>query len=500
MNTFRSVNTPRPFFETPRPATEGRRLLLVSYAFPPDSVIGALRWQKMTEYAAANGWSVDVLMIDPKQCMVRDNARLASLPPGVRLFGVRYFSYQESLVETALRRWASRMLSPLRSRESSTAAPSESRRQTPPSSPVSSNGHARSINPGRLILSVRRAQLARRHFAEWEDWTNRAATIGGMLSAEHPYDVVISSGPPHMAHEAARLIAVEKGLPLVIDFRDPWALEAYQEPDLRSPAWMRLSLYYEDRAVRRASVIVMNTDLAAQMMRERYPAAAGRIITVMNGSDAELRAPGEQGSRFLISYAGMIYGGRDPRALFKGVRRAIDAEGIAPEQLEVRFMGSDQYGARPLAEIAAEQGLTGYFFSEPAQVRSAALALLRKSAMAVVLPQKYQHSIPGKVFEYVQAATWVLSLAEGGSATDLLLRESGADCVAPDDEEGIGRVVAKRYREFKAGKRPVPLNADGRFDRERQAARLFAAVDDAVERGKTTIRPSRFSALLERLG
>ncbi|MFN8573997.1 MAG: glycosyltransferase [Gemmatimonadaceae bacterium] len=476
-------------------------MLLVSYAFPPDSVIGALRWQKMTEFAASRGWSVDVLMIDPSQCAVRDDARLATLPAGVRLFGVRYFSYQESLVETALRRWASRMLSALRSRESTPATAPTTKHQTPPSSAASSNGNGTgSINPGRLILSVRRAQLARRSFAEWEDWTNRAATIGAMLAGERPYDVVISSGPPHMAHEAARVIAEDKGLPLVIDFRDPWALEAYQEPDLRSPAWMRLSQYYEERAVRRASVIVMNTDLAAQMMRERYPAAADRVITVMNGADAELRLAGDHGSKFVLSYAGMIYGGRDPRALFKGVRRAIDAEGIRPEQLEVRFMGSDQYGAKPLAEIAAEQGLAGYFFSEPAQVRSAALALLRRSAMVVVLPQKYQHSIPGKVFEYVQAESWVLSLAEGGSATDLLLRQSGADCVAPDDDEGIGQVIARRFREFQGGTRPVPLNADGRFDRERQAARLFAAVDDAVRRGKTTIRPSRFSSLLERLG
>jgi hypothetical protein len=220
----------------------------------------------------------------------------------------------------------------------------------------------------------------------------------------------------------------------------------------------------------------------------------------MNGADPELRVPGEHTAKFIISYAGMIYGGRDPHALFRGVRRAIDALGIGPDSLEVRFMGSDQYGAEPLSKMAEQQGLARYFVGEPAQVRSAALALLRRSAMVVVLPQKWQHSIPGKVFEYVQAESWVLSMAEPGSATDHLLRDSGADCVAPDDDEGIGRIVAMRFKEFQAGKRPVPLNVDGRFDRERQAARLFSAVDQAIREAKSTIRPSRFSSLLESLG
>jgi hypothetical protein len=286
----------------------------------------------------------------------------------------------------------------------------------------------------------------------------------------------------------------------VIDLRDPWNHEAYMDLDVLSPAWSRLSAYYEAKAVERASLIVMNTALAEQMMRERYPHRASDIMTVMNGADADLRLPGKWDSKFVISYAGQIYGGRDPRPLFRGVRRAIDEVGIDPGELEVRFMGSEELGGMPLKKVAAECGLEGYFVSEPAQVRSAALALLQRSAITVILPQKYQHSIPGKVFEYVQAEAWVLSLAESGSATDLMLRDTGADIVAPDDSDAIARVVAKRYRDFRAGVRPAPLNADGRFDRSRQAQRLFAGIDKVVEESKNKPRPRRFSSLIERLG
>jgi len=481
-----------------------RRVLLVSHAFPPDSTIGALRWEKLTGYAAKRGWNLDVLMIDPSQSRVRDDSRLTSLPPGTRLFGVHYYSYQESSVEAVLRQWAARALSPLRSRDAQTeAVRSQTRTPLPITSqqPSASTGGARTrINPGRLILAARRAQLARRSYAEWEDWAERAAAMGIALAEQRSYDVIVSSGPPHMSHVAARTISEATNTPYVIDLRDPWADDAYQDLDLESMAWSRLSEHYEARAVEGASLVVMNTALAQQMMRERYPQAAERITAVMNGADPELRLPGTEQNTFVISYAGMIYGGRDPRALFRGVRQAIDTLKAAPGDLEVRFMGSDLVDGTPLTAVAAECGLDGFFVSEPPQVRSAALALLRRSAMAIILPQQYRYSIPGKVFEYVQAEVWLLSLAERDSATDVMLRETRADTVAPDDVPGIARVIATHYREFRSGVRPRPVNADGRFDRERQAEKLFAAIDRVIDSGQTRLHRGRFSSLIERLG
>jgi hypothetical protein len=300
-----------------------------------------------------------------------------------------------------------------------------------------------------------------------------------------------------MAHEAARQISEVTNTPYAIDLRDPWVHEAHSHGvDSRSPAWSRLSERHEKHAVAGASLVVMNTELAEQMMRKQYPEKTDAIISVMNGADPELRLPGRWGSTFLISYVGHIYGGRDPRLLFRGVRRAIDEVGIAPGELEVRFMGSETIGETALTSIASDSGLSGYFVSEPAQVRSAALALLQRSAMAVILPQRYRYSIPGKVFEYVQAHVWVLSLAERGSATDLMLRDSGADIVAPDNDDGVARVVAARYREFRAGVRPKPINADGRFDRSRQADKLFDAIDRVV--GHRTSSARRASSLIAR--
>jgi len=48
--------------------------------------------------------------------------------------------------------------------------------------------------------------------------------------------------------------------------------------------------------------------------------------------------------------------------------------------------------------------------------------------------------------------------------------------------DGIERVIAKRFAEFRAGIRPTSLNHDGRFGRSTQAALFFDAAEELAAR------------------
>ena len=80
--------TVTPFFESP-PSAGGKRLLLVSYHFPPDRDVGALRWEMMLRHAAGRGWTADVLMMGDTGADAIDRSRLDGLPRGTRLYGVK---------------------------------------------------------------------------------------------------------------------------------------------------------------------------------------------------------------------------------------------------------------------------------------------------------------------------------------------------------------------------------------------------------------------------
>ena len=80
----------RPFYDASGGgglvAIPRRRLLLVSYHFPPDTAVGGLRWQRLSRYIAERGWGLDVIARDLRTMKVRDDRRLDSLPPTVRVY------------------------------------------------------------------------------------------------------------------------------------------------------------------------------------------------------------------------------------------------------------------------------------------------------------------------------------------------------------------------------------------------------------------------------
>jgi hypothetical protein len=187
-------------------------------------------------------------------------------------------------------------------------------------------------------------------------------------------------------------------------------------------------------------------------------------------------------TRFTITYAGSLYGGRYPQPLLRAVRRVVERRSLTSEDLAVHFIGVDESERAPLLQIAAREGVEAFFMCESWRPRKEAMALLDRSSLLVLLPQIHIHSIPAKLFEYVQRPVWVLVLSEPGTAVAELLEGTAADVVPPADVEAIATILGRHFDEFRAGVKPVPLNADGRFARERQADLLFQELERVIPR------------------
>jgi glycosyltransferase involved in cell wall biosynthesis len=453
-----------PFFETP-PLPGARRLLLVTYSFPPDAKVGALRWEMMLRFAAEFDWKADVLLMDPAESDGRDESRLATLPAGLRLFGV---PFPKSSLDTVMT-WRRRMLG--------------LRRQPAPSSPdFAGDNNGDQGGERSRWQRVKRDVAAWNHYHGWQRWARRAARVALDLARDADYACVVSSGPPHMAHEAARRIASAISRPLILDFRDPWTSAEAEPPDMGGEAWRTLSHRYERACVSTASLITVNTESAGRYMRALYPEHAHRVITVRNGADPIPAPPPFPAKPFTISYTGALYGGRRPKALFRALRLIVERDRLSRDDIHLHFMGVEEPQRVPVQELAREEGIESIFTCETRRPRAEANALLDRSAMLVLLPQTWVHSVPAKLFEYVQRPAWLLVLSEPGTAMAELLGDTTADIIPPDDVEAIAAAITRRLHEARSGVRPQPLNADGRFSREKQATLFFEELDRVVQR------------------
>ena len=482
-----------PAFAT-RPATVTRRLLLLSYHFPPSVESGALRWQKLARFAAERGWGLDVIALRPADLLRRDDARLRDLPPGMRLFGIpRQTPWLDRVVDRQWERWKARRTA------RGSAAGDGAHVAGAMRGGVGSLGRDDAVRAPRSKRDCVRAYHAWREYARDGAWARAAAAVGCTVARAHTHAAVISCGPPHMAHEAARLVAARSGVPLIVDLRDPWTLVQRLPEHLASPVWYGLAARHERRVVRGAALVVMNTEPAARAMAVAYPEAAGRVIAVPNGCDDEEAVPRPaRRDRFVIAYAGTIYLDRDPGPLFRAVGCLVREERPDPECFGVELMGEvSEYDGASLTDLARAAGVAPYLRLHAPRPRREALAFLAQASVLVCLPQDSSLAIPAKLFDYLCLDGWIVALAERDSAVERLLRDTTAAVVALRDEQRLLAVLRDRFRRFQRGERPERSRTEVvPFSRAVQAATLFDAIEAVIGgagRGRQTVSPGVLS-------
>jgi hypothetical protein len=477
-----STTPPRPFFTAPGDnAGQSRRLLLISMAFPPDQCTGALRWQKLSHFVAERGWQLDVITVDPSSLESVDASRLEELPAGTRVYGVSMPRLRiERAVGAAVRgsKWLQVLRHTRRTRGANGAAPTSTTCSSEGTPPAPSRPGSFARGEIRWNLTSRRGLVrAYQAFVECERtrrWACEAESVARRVVDRTLHEVVITSGPPHMAHVAGERVARATGLPFVMDMRDPWALVQRLPESIASAMWFWFAERYERQVVEGAALVATNTEAFRLAMSARYPGRDSQVLTVMNGCDDDPLPESENSDCFRVAFAGEIYLDRDPRPLFAAAAQVIRELGLGPAQFAIEMIGAvDQYGAKPVAEIAREEGIAEFVTLGPARPRRDALSFLSRAAVLVSLPQDSDMAIPAKIFEYIQFNAWVLAMATPESATGRLLANSPADVVTPGDRQALAAILREHFLQHARGERPPRIADDPRFSRRVQAERLL---------------------------
>src|SRR6266853_3511436 len=171
-----------------------RRLLVITYHFPPDGAIGGQRWAGLSKYLARLGWEVHVITA---------SAGNPQDTPGVHRHVRRRRRTLNDVYNSAATRFRQT------SHRNSQLVRTNSDRP-------------RSFSLLRPIAVVRRILSSSMDLPDHgRGWVGRATGAARALLRERKFDVVITSGPPHSAHFAGLLATLGRDTQFWIDMRDP---------------------------------------------------------------------------------------------------------------------------------------------------------------------------------------------------------------------------------------------------------------------------------------
>jgi glycosyltransferase involved in cell wall biosynthesis len=411
-----------------------KRLLLVSYYFPPLGGSGVFRPLRLAKYLPRLGWDVTVLTACERVRVLKDPSLVDEVPSTVRV--VRARSFEPRTLFIACRRLGLRRL-------------------------------VRRIEPWFMVPDDQRG------------WVPCAAARGLRLLHECPHDAVATTAGPYSAHLVGRALHRDTGTPWVADFRDEWTTNPYLRDRYPTRWHRRLNRRLESRVLREADRVTCVSRPWLEALRGVVPDVDGRKFVVLpNGYDAEHFAdgPARPPDRFRVVYTGTFYGHRSPESFLEGVRRAVAAGRIPRDDLQIVFMGHGDAGRRtdPSLDGVLREVAHRPYFESLDLMRDAALLLL------VVPPEGGAGNHTGKLFPYLASGRPILALApEGNVAAERVRTSRSGHVVSPDDPDAIALALAERHAAWRRGEMLPDQDRESiaRYAADRQAADWAALLD-----------------------
>lgn len=363
-----------------------RRVLLVSPHFPPSTLAGVHRSRHLAKHLPAHGWQPRVVTVDPRFHAEPLDHDLARLVPG----------------SVAVRRVGA--------------------------------------IPARLARPFGVGDVSLRGFLHL-----RAAIADEIRRA--PPQVALLTGGPFYALLLAGLIRERHGVPVVLDFQDPWVSDAGASASRWSKRGLahRLALRLEPHAVGHASAITSVSDTQNMQMVARYPflkpvPTAAIPIGIDPDDFAELRAmpprnathPFEPG-KVNLSYVGTALP-RAEAALATLMRAAQRLEARAPalaRRLRLNFVGTSNQPGETSPEgrvtaIARAAGVAHLVAETPRRVPYLeALSLLARSDGLLLIGSDEPHYTASKIHPALMSGRPFLSLFHAASSSHRILSEAG---------------------------------------------------------------------------
>jgi glycosyltransferase involved in cell wall biosynthesis len=400
-----------------------RRLLLVTYHFPPSAASGTFRMLGFARHLPRHGWDVTVVAPPDLPWEPSDPTLAARIPDETT---VRYVPYPSHYPKAL--RWA----------------------------------------------------------APWGVWLVMALRECARATREERPDAVLTSGPPQFVHLLGLYLKRRHRLPWVADFRDPWVTDGSgrRPHSLRGrweAFWERQVMTHADTILANAPNACQTFQTAFPEQADRII-----TLTNGYDPEVFPRRPAAapHGGPLRVVHTGELYANRDPRPFLDALHALRQASQAGGPSLRVSFVGRAARGGvdlpveiarRSLGEVVAVEGQVPYQQALQ-QLCDADLLLLLDSAGR-------RAGVPAKLYEYLGAGRPLLALAEMDGDTAAVLRQSGvAHRIAPpNDPERIRQALTELVDGLAAGTLAPPTEQQtARFTRAALAGRLAETLEELL--------------------
>ena len=398
-----------------------KKILIITYYWPPAGGPGVQRWLKFTKYLPEFGWKPTVFIPENPSYPLLDESLSNDLSPDLET------------IKTKI--WEPYQLAEIFSKKNKKFKSGQF-----------------DIGENQSFMSKLSIFIRGNFFIPDARvfWVKPSVEYLKKYLKENHFDALVTTGPPHSLH----LIGLElkkyfPNLKWIADFRDPWTEISYYK-HLKLTKWAdKKHRTLEEKVFKNADITLATSPTDAENFRKK----GANAVCITNGFDEnELIAEKSKTEKFTLSYIGVLEQLRNPENLWEILNALVEENADFSKDFELKFVGRIDDKILQQIESSAlgkKVNLCGYLSHNRAveEMSNSDILLItnfdRDSSKGI---------IPGKLFEYLAVGKKIVSFGPKESDVADILKEtdSGKHFGYTDNQE-IKNYILEIYQQWKTG-------------------------------------------------
>jgi len=234
-------------------------------------------------------------------------------------------------------------------------------------------------------------------------------------------DTIITTGPPHSLHLIGLALQQQMGLKWVADFRDPWTNIGYHKALKLLPWAQRKHKRLEQQVLQSADAIIVTSATT----KTEFEALTSRPIEVItNGYDIATETSLQLDVKFSLAHIGSLLSARNPIVLWEALAELLQELPDLAQHLQLNFIGTT---SQEVKDALAHYGLAKYMQDFGYVSHQEAVRFQKESQVLLLIEIDSPDTkliLPGKLFEYLVSGRPILAMGPAGSDFASIITET----------------------------------------------------------------------------
>ena len=243
-------------------------------------------------------------------------------------------------------------------------------------------------------------------------WVKPSVAYLEKYIVENNIDTIVTSGPPHSLHLIGLELKSKLNVKWFADFRDPWTTIGYHKSLRLSTVAAQKHKELESQVLNTADTIIVTSKTTKT---EFETLTTKPIAVITNGFDVEKVEKQTLDSKFSLAHIGSFLSARNPIFLWESLVELITEIPDFKSHLEIKLIGAV---SQEVLDSITTFGLTDYLNNLGYVSHEEAIAHQRKSQVLLLIEidsEETKSIIPGKLFEYMVSERPIIAIGPNGS-------------------------------------------------------------------------------------